>query len=56
MLILSKVVRKNVFHGPLVVQTYATHLNYVDGAVTVSGLDESDKSFIALALSAAAVI
>ena len=46
----------NVFHGPLVLQTFATYLNYIDGAVTVSGLDEPGNDFIALALSAAAVI
>ena len=54
----KKVIRKNVYHGPLVVQTFATHLNYIDGAVTISGLnsDEAGNALIALVLSAAAVI
>ena len=51
-----KVIRTNVFHGSLLVQTFATHLNYIDGAVTVSGLDEPGNNYVALALSAAAVI
>jgi hypothetical protein len=50
------VIRQNVFHGPLLVQTFATHLNYIEGAATIADLGEPGNAFIALALSAAAVI